>query len=104
MTRVVISSAADADTDEILAYLIRHAGLAAAARYNSLFESLYHRLAAYPESGAPRPLLGRNIRIGIVPPYIIIYEHEHGAESLTVLRVVHGRRKISGKMLSAGSP
>jgi hypothetical protein len=35
MTRVVISSAADADTGEILAYLIRHAGLSTAARYNS---------------------------------------------------------------------
>jgi toxin ParE1/3/4 len=76
MTRVVISTAADADTDEILAFLIRHAGLATAARYNSLFETLYDRLAVHPDSGSPRPLLGENVRIGIVPPYIVIYEHD----------------------------
>jgi toxin ParE1/3/4 len=101
MTRVVISSVADADTAEILAYLVRHAGHATATRYRSLFEDLYDRLAVHPDSGPPRPVLGPSVRLGIVPPYLVIYEHEEAADTLTVLRIVHGRRKITGKLLSS---
>ena len=100
MTRIVVSSAADADMAEILAYLLRKAGRATAVKYNALFEALYDGLAEHPDRGPPRPALGPHIRIGIVPPYIVIYEHEEGAEELTVLRIVHRRRKITGRLLS----
>src|SRR5438132_4650942 len=100
MTRIIISSSADADTAEIIAYLMRNAGRATAAGYTALFEVLYDRLAAHPDSGPPRPALGVNVRIGIVAPYIVIYDHEPRSDTLTVLRIVHGRRKITGKLLS----
>jgi toxin ParE1/3/4 len=100
MARVVISSAADADTAEIHAYLARKAGRAIAAKYNSLFEHLYDRLIDRPEACPPRRALGPNIRIGIVPPYIVIYEYDQAADLVTVLRVVDGRRRITGKLLS----
>jgi toxin ParE1/3/4 len=44
--------------------------------------------------------LGSNIRIGIVSPYIVIYRHSEGDDTVTLLRIVHGRRKITGKMLA----
>src|ERR1700674_980289 len=81
MTRVVISSVADADTAEILPYLARKAGRATAARYNTLFERLYDRLIDQPETCPPRRALGPNVRIGIVPPYIVIYDHEQAASN-----------------------
>jgi toxin ParE1/3/4 len=100
MARVVVSFVADADTAGIIAYLTNKAGRATAAKYNALFENLYDRLAVHPDSGPPRPVLGPNIRIGIVPPYIVIYDHEPAADLITVLRIVHGRRRITGKLLA----
>jgi plasmid stabilization system protein ParE len=37
MTRIVVSSVADADTADILTYLARKAGRATAVKYNALF-------------------------------------------------------------------
>jgi toxin ParE1/3/4 len=70
-----------------------------AVKYNELFEKLYERLADHPGSGAPRPALDSHIRIGIVSPYIVIYRHNADDDTVTVLRIVHGRRRISGKLL-----
>jgi toxin ParE1/3/4 len=101
MARVVVAAQADADTAEILTILAREAGKAIAVTYNSHFESLYDRLADYPDSCSLRQALGPNIRIGIVPPYIVIYRHVAADDSVTILRIVHGRRKITGKLLGA---
>jgi len=69
-------------------------------KYRALFRRLYDRLADHPDSGPPRPKLGPNIRIGIVSPYIVIYRHVATADTVNVLRIVHGRRRITGKLLS----
>jgi toxin ParE1/3/4 len=71
-----------------------------AIKYRTLFRKLYEQLAGHPDSGAPRPALGPNIRIGVVSPYIVIYRHVEVAATVTILRIVHGRRRIAGKMLS----
>ncbi len=47
-----------------------------------------------------RPAIGQNIRIGIVSPYIVIYRYSERDDTVTVLRLVHGRRRITGKLLS----
>ncbi len=100
MTRVVVASIADDDTAEILSYLAVQAGPRIAVRYARMFEGLYERLAIYPDSGPARPALGPNVRIGIVLPYIVIYEHHPGEGLVTILRIVHGSRKIAGTMLT----
>jgi toxin ParE1/3/4 len=99
MARLVIAATADADTAGILTHLAAKAGRRTAIKYDALFERLYDRLAVHPGSGAPRPALGRDIRIGIVSPYIIIYRHTEDDDTVTVLRVVDGRRRISGNTL-----
>ncbi len=66
-----------------------------------MFEALYDRLTAYPDSGQLRPLLGSGVRIGIVSPYVVIYRHTDGDSTVAILRIVHGRLKISGEVLSA---
>jgi toxin ParE1/3/4 len=43
--------------------------------------------------------LGPNVRIGIVSPYIVIYRYAKNDDLVVVLRILHGRRKITGKML-----
>lgn len=102
MTRVILSSAASSDQTEILNDLNSKAGLATATKFRGFFSALYERLADHPAIGAPRQALGHNIRVGIVSPYIIIYRHSADDDTVTVLRIVHGRRRITGELL--GNP
>ncbi len=99
MARVIITSTADADTDSIFADLAAKASRHTVAKYDDLFERLYDRLANHPGIGALRPALGQNIRIGIVSPYIVIYQYNEANDLVIVLRIVHSRRRISGKLL-----
>ena len=85
----------------IIAYLAGKAGSNLAARYVASFDQLYDRLTDHPGSGAPRLALGPHVRIGIVPPYIVIYEHDPANDTVIILRIVHGRCKISGALLLA---
>jgi plasmid stabilization system protein ParE len=42
------------------------------------------------------------VRIGIVLPYIVIYRHSARDDTVTILRLVHGYCRISGKLLRGG--
>lgn len=99
MARIVVTEPADSDLAAIVHYLAGEAGAATAEKYVGRFDTLFAQLAAFPGSGAPRPLLGPAVRIGLVPPYIVIYEHEPGDDTVMILRVVHGRRKIARDLL-----
>jgi len=94
MARIVVAEDADRDLDDVLLDLAGKAGTPVAIRYVDLFERLYDRLAEHPAIGAARPGLGRGIRIGIVTPYIVIYHHDPAADLVTILRIVHSRRRI----------
>ena len=103
MARIVVTDTASADQAAILGYLHAEAGSRTVMKFRSLFSALYDRLADHPASGPRRPRLGADIRIGIVSPYIVIYRHTPEDDTVTVLRIVHGKRKITGKLL-AGPP
>jgi plasmid stabilization system protein ParE len=103
MAQVVITESASGDEAAILTDLNATAGLLMAYRFRSLFGSLYARLALHPDSGSPRPGLGPDIRIGVVSPYIAIYRHVADDDTVTVLRLIHGRRRIGGKLLAEKS-
>ncbi len=98
MTRVVFTAAADADVAYVFDDLLANAGKPTVVKYRSAFKTLYEHLALFPDSGAPRPKIGLRIRIGIVHPYVVIYRHAEVDGIVTVLRVVHGSRKITGKL------
>jgi plasmid stabilization system protein ParE len=100
MAHVVVTPSADADVRAIQMDLTKVAGLHTVEKYTALFERLFDRLAQYPDSGSPRPGLGTDIRIGIVFPYIVIYRHRATDGTVTVLRVIHGRRDITIKLIS----
>jgi toxin ParE1/3/4 len=99
MARLIVSLLAQADTAYIARNLTAKAGHVVAARYLDSFEKLYDRLTHHPASGAPRPAIGPPIRIGIVSPYIVIYEHDARQDIVSILRIVHGRRRITGELL-----
>lgn len=75
MTALLVAADADADFNDIVAYLRREAGVRIAADYGRRFNLTLERLLKFPQSGAPRPMLGQNVRIAIVSSYILIYDY-----------------------------
>ncbi|NJM29533.1 MAG: type II toxin-antitoxin system RelE/ParE family toxin [Rhizobiales bacterium] len=73
----------------------------AIANYNPLdadrfLDTLNNRidsLASYPDRGAPRPRLGKGIRLLIEGNYLIIYRTTDSGVS--VIRIVHGARDLA---------
>lgn len=100
MARIVIAGPADADSAEIVRDLTAKAGEVVADRYEAEFAALYRRLELFPESGSPRPALGLVVRAGVVAPYVVIHEYNETDDEVTILRIVHGRRKITRRMVN----
>jgi len=76
MARIVRSSLAEADLDEILTGLEK-TNSAAADRYAARFAEKAQALSRFPESGRPRPEIARDVRSTLVKPYIIFYFFIH---------------------------
>jgi plasmid stabilization system protein ParE len=99
MAKISFASLAYADAEKIFRDLTAYAGVAVAERYDKDFKDLFRRLAQFPRSGAPRPALGALVRIGVVEPYVIAYEYAETDNTVTVMRIVHGRRNITRRLL-----
>jgi len=97
MASVIITASAYNDITTILADLAAKAGISIAERYLNDFYVLFDRLKNFPAIGAPRHVLGDNTRISIVAPYIVIYDYVDA--DVTILRVLHGRRDITQRLL-----
>ena len=100
MARVIFTASASSDEAAILNDLYTTAGLRTATKYRALFSRLYDLLADHPAIGARRPALGPQVRIGIVLPYIITYEDRSSDETVIILRIVHGSRNITARLLA----
>jgi len=98
MARVIVTDPAKRDVRRILSDLTERAGYRVAERYGAEFKATYRRLATFPESGPLRPALGSKVRIALVLPYLVIYENSDDG-SLTVLRVLHGKRNITRDLI-----
>jgi toxin ParE1/3/4 len=99
MTRVVVSEAAQSDVETIIVDLALKAGHATALQYIELFEKLYRLFERFPDSGSPRPNLGRRVRIGIATPYIVFYRYDRNNDLIYVQRVLHSKRNVTRAML-----
>jgi toxin ParE1/3/4 len=73
------------------------AGPDVAARYRREIDGLYDRLVMFPRSGGPRPSFGRHARIGVVSPYVVIYDYR--PDTVTILRILDGRRNITRRLV-----
>lgn len=102
MARVIVSDLADEDTAAMLGDIAREAGHLVADRYNAELGSLFDRLADYPESCQTRPNLGAHVRVGVMHPYLVIYRYAIGSDTVSIVRILHGRRKITRKLLGPG--
>jgi len=93
---LTFAPSAVADANDILELLHDRAGTFVAEAYLSRFEATFDRLARFPDSGAPRPRLGRSVRIAVVRPYVVIYRSS--GEVVEIMRILHGRRDIRRAM------
>lgn len=99
MTRLVVSVNAEADIAAILDYLEIQGGASIAAVYGDRFADTIERLVNFPKFGVPRLALGSEARIVLVYPYILIYDFAQDSEVITILRVLHGKRDITKKLM-----
>jgi toxin ParE1/3/4 len=97
--RLIISERADEDWSAILETLARGGGDAALTKYMNRLDRLYEVLAERPDICANRPRLGKYVRAAVVHPYLVIYQHVPGDAAVEVIRIVHGRRKITRRAL-----
>jgi toxin ParE1/3/4 len=95
MAKLIVSPQLDAAA--IVELLADKAGSEVAARYLREIDALFERLSLFPRSGMRRPSLGRDIRFGVVEPYVIIYRYKAG--TVTVARIVDGRRNITRRLV-----
>ncbi len=98
MAKVMITSTADADVEEILDYLADDAGISTITKYAQGFDEPYEHLALYPESCPRRPRLDPAARTAIVSPYVVLYTYTMADDTVTIVRVVHGHRRITRKL------
>ncbi len=102
MAEVTLSPAAVEDYNAIIAELQQRAGTRIAQRYDAAIEAELRNIAEYPGSGAPRGRFGKLTRMALVSPYLIYYDGAPKAESVVVLRIVHGRRRFGRKQIDKG--
>ena len=103
MTRLAITPEARADFNDIISGLYVEAGSAVAMRFSTSFDGAFVRLTEFPRIGAPRPKFGPTVRIWTIEPYVIFYRYTDTSDTVLVLRILHGRRKLTRKMLSGRS-
>lgn len=94
MAKLIVTADAENDTRDILEYLRSEAGPRIAEKFGRRFKAAIERFASIPGVGAPRPALGANVRISVVFPYVLIYEYECDDDTVTLLRILHGRRNF----------
>lgn len=99
MAQVRLTALANSDIEQIIAEIGVEGGTRTAENYVAEFDRLFARLAQYPLSGSPRKALGFGVRIGMVWPYVIIYDFIEADDMVMILRILHGRRDISRRTL-----
>ena len=95
MATINVAPRAAADVDRILVDQHSRGDRAAAARRQAEFKAATRQLAHHPESGRRRPDIGPDLRSILVHPYVLIYSYDPATDTVSVLRVLHGRRQLS---------
>lgn len=99
MTTLVVTAHAHRDFDDILHHLDDMAGQRTAQAYADRFANALERIEQFPSAGPQRPALGPCARIAIVLPYMLIYDYSEADGRLVLLRVLHGRRRMTERLL-----
>jgi plasmid stabilization system protein ParE len=102
MAEVAMSPQARRDLFLILEQLSDVAGPITARKYDTNFKRAVTRSARFAGAGAPRPQLGAETRMAVVRPYLIFYDGGPQSQTVHVLRILHGHRKITPELIARG--
>ena len=97
MASLIFSEEAATDLETIIDYLVQAAGNSTAERYGERFRAAFRQLSD-PGSGSPRPQFGESMRLWSVPPYLIFYRHARSEATVSIIRIIDGRRRLSDKL------
>lgn len=89
--RIVVRAKADADLDEIFAWIAKDSPHAAVGMMRRIRERI-GELATPGLEHMGRPGLDPGTRELVEPPYIIVYEVHEARNEIEVLYIVHGAR------------
>jgi plasmid stabilization system protein ParE len=98
MVRLVVSPETQADFDETPRWLTHEPGRPVALRYAAKFSAAFRHLTTFPETGARRSKLARDMRIWPVTPYLIFWRFVVEDATVRVVRIPHGRREVTERL------
>ena len=81
------------DVDDIWQWIAED-DIEAADRWADGITEATDRLKDFPDSGAPRPDIGADVRSIVAGRYLIFYQV--GPNSVDIVRIVHGARDLVG--------
>ena len=94
MARIEIAPSAKVDLAGIARYLRRRAGSGTVDDLEAEISAAFQRLADHPEIGR-RPEIGAGLRSITVKPYVVLHRYDRARDTVFVLRVLHGRRRLA---------
>jgi plasmid stabilization system protein ParE len=99
MARIIVSPQAEHDLAQIVDEISAKIGPAVAERLFDRIVAIIEKLGVVPKaSGRPTPALGRDIRCHPVGSYNVYLRYDEPADTLCVVRVLHGRRHITAAL------
>lgn len=99
MAQIIVSPQAEQDLAQLIDEITSKAGLAIADRLVDRIVAIVGKLAVVPKaSGRPIPNLGVDIRCHPIGSYNVYLRYAETADTLYVLRVLHGRRNITAAL------
>jgi toxin ParE1/3/4 len=99
MAQVVVSPQAEQDLAQIVDEISDKADSAVADKLFDRIIAIVEKLAIVPEaSGRLVPALGRDIRCHPIGNYNVYLRYDEAADTLFVVRVLHGRRNITAAL------
>jgi plasmid stabilization system protein ParE len=94
MSQYILAPLADADISDILLYVLKQSGLAAADRLEEEFHEAMQRIAEAPGTGHSRiDIAGETFRFVTLHKYVIGYLPN--TRPVEIARVLHGARDIA---------
>jgi toxin ParE1/3/4 len=91
--KIIISRQAETDLGDIWLTISKH-DPRAAERMSARLDARISHLADYPELGPAREDIAKGARHLVEDPYLILYEWLPAANTVEIVRVVHGARDL----------
>ncbi len=99
MARIIVSQQAEQDLAQIVDEISDRAGPATADRLFDRIIAIIDKLSVVPRAaGRLIPGLGRDIRCHPIGAYNVYLRYDEAADTLFVVRVIHGRRNITAAL------